>query len=87
MPESGRNYDCDSPCTSPPSLHWSMPSPENAVKREKVTNVIGIAANHLSRSPSVAACRTLAQCRCRLHMRFPRATPRTSPSSAAPDSA
>lgn len=43
VPESGRNYDCDSPCTSPPSLHRSMPRAEKAVKREKVTNVIGIA--------------------------------------------
>lgn len=25
VPGSGRNYDCDSPCTSPPFLHASMP--------------------------------------------------------------
>ena len=48
MPESGRNYDCDSPCTSPPSLHRSMPRAEKAVKRQKVTNVIGTARGSLA---------------------------------------
>ena len=40
--ESGRNYDCDSPCTSPPSLPRSMKQPKTTVKREKVTTLIDI---------------------------------------------
>ena len=63
VPESGRNYDCDSPCTSPPSLRRILLLPKKAVKRQKVTNVIHMAEGDSERQKKEPAAEELVTSR------------------------